>query len=736
MLSLVFAALMIRTGLWGEVELDYGARIDARHRDSGQVFSDYVAEVSSKNCTDGSVNLLWKFTPDERADSEYLCFELDARDWKGGGIACDGKYFALPEEHIPSKAIHLDTGLAQRFVFTGPKGDERFAVEFAKPVNYHAMDCREWRLGNFAMRFSRPKTAEVFFCKISAPDGIDCKNSNQYVIKAGKDWIPLKETDSVAKGSAFDFSRLNDAPCGKYGRVVARGRHFEFEKLPGVRQRFYGPNVCTEAIVASPKTIDAFTDEMVKFGYNLIRFHHHDGELSRGNPDGSLNPAQLEKLDYFIDACRRKGLYVTTDLFVSRCVPWRSVGENRDGNIGMDEFKALVLTQEGAYSNLCAFARAWMTHRNPHSGMTWAEDPTLAMLAFVNEGHLDSSKPKEEWAELEMKFAARMSKFLREELGVKALLSDMSAGMEYEVYRPVRESSAYDYVDEHFYWNHPNWVKTPWRLPSVSENRNPVVFEEADVMSSASRVRVDNKPFVASEWDFTGPSVYRTLSGIVGASQMAREDWAAASRFCWAGSPWEMMYPSQVKAGFFTLAGDAFAKATEYAAVCLFLRGDGDEAIVNANRDTGEFTVVSKRTCGGFTENGEFAAGALAARGNNGAMTVWISSCDGAMIERATRLVLFHLTNLQNDGIAYRNRQCKEVLSWGNVPHLIRNGKAKISLALDSRSQYRFYALAADGSRLAEVPTKRLKNGRIVFVANVSAYPDTAVYAYEIVKGE
>jgi hypothetical protein len=41
-------------------------------------------------------------------------------------------------------------------------------------------------------------------------------------------------------------------------------------------------------------------------------------------------------------------------------------------------------------------------------------------------------------ASLEMRFAGRMRAFLKDELGVKALLTDMSSGMEREPFRAVR----------------------------------------------------------------------------------------------------------------------------------------------------------------------------------------------------------------------------------------------------------------------------------------------------------
>ena len=76
-------------------------------------------------------------------------------------------------------------------------------------------------------------------------------------------------------------------------------------------------------------------------------------------------------------------------------------------------------------------------------------------------------------AELEGRFLARMRTFLKDELGVKALLSDMSAGMENEAYRPVRAALC-DYVDEHWYWDHPSFPVKSWSYPSVAHNQNPV----------------------------------------------------------------------------------------------------------------------------------------------------------------------------------------------------------------------------------------------------------------------
>ena len=73
---------------------------------------------------------------------------------------------------------------------------------------------------------------------------------------------------NIAKDSILDFSKmgLQDAPAGKYGRLKAVGNHFEFEKLPGVKQRFYGANLCFEANFPEHEFADEIIARLTRFG--------------------------------------------------------------------------------------------------------------------------------------------------------------------------------------------------------------------------------------------------------------------------------------------------------------------------------------------------------------------------------------------------------------------------------------------------------------------------------------
>lgn len=598
------------------------------------------------------------------------------------------------------------------------------------------------------------------------------------VATRGPEWIPLRVENEVAEGGALDFSFLfDDTPTGRLQRVVASGPHFEFEDSPGVARRFYGVNICGDANFAPPERSEAFVRQLRRRGYNALRLHHHDNGLVAGSADGTtINPERLDRLDAFVAACARNGLYVTTDLFVSRRVPWRAIGQDRDGFIGFEEFKELVLVNEAAYSNLCAFARAWMEHVNPYTGMRWADDPTVAFIAVVNEGHIGiggleklnrhpeyvalwkeyaarvgcpyeaipAGKPWDKTDEmavvmpfiagLEGRFLERMRAFLKDELGVKALLSDMSAGMENEAYRPVRAALC-DYVDEHWYWDHPSFPSNSWACPSVGHGQNPVRARGVNAMELCSAVRVPDKPFAASEYCYSGPNQFRHMGGLVAGAQAASEDWAAIWRFDWAVNEPTLDQLDKTPARWFELSGDALSMAADRAALLLFLRGDmgvGEDSAVSTDREAGSFTVVTPRTCGGFAESGGFTAGALAVSSPGSPATVFAASLDRRPLTESRRILISHLTDLCNEGQTFEDDTRRVLLKWGHLPHLVRAGRAEVALAIGPGG-FTVFALDTAGRRVREVAHTRTPDGRLAFIANVAADPENATFLYEIV---
>ncbi|MBR7127766.1 MAG: hypothetical protein IKD09_04205, partial [Lentisphaeria bacterium] len=106
-----------------------------------------------------------------------------------------------------------------------------------------------------------------------------------------------------------------------------------------------------------------------------------------------------------------------------------------------------------------------------------------------------------------------MKEFLAS-LGVNAPQTDMNCG-DVLAQAPVRNN--YDYVDIHFYLDHPTFPKGGWGLPMQFKNKSAgATFYEELLYPFASRL--SGKPFMITEYKYCIPNCYRLEAGaLVGA---------------------------------------------------------------------------------------------------------------------------------------------------------------------------------------------------------------------------
>ena len=444
---------------------------------------------------------------------------------------------------------------------------------------------------------------------------------------AEETWLEIKAPPIIEPGTALDFSAQRpsgNVPAGTFGYVIARGEHFEFENLPGVPQRFYGMNTTGNMNLPTYEDAVRFAGNAARLGYNAIRIHHHDDEITHSSPDGTtLDPGEMRKLDGLIAACIAQGIYVATDLYVSRRhIPWRAVGIERDGLCGED-LKLLAPFHEGAYSNFIAFARNFLGHVNHYTGRSYAEEPALVWISLVNEGALTQFRPAaftkhhcyaEAWRrwvqdrkaadpavwgdldetlptqfidddrqtlafrlfleETEERFVARVARFLREEMKCRALITDMN-GVHHPASSQLARARAMDYVDEHFYVGGPWCFAGGYDLPSRSRMAHVnYVRSPNDLVPRVVFHRVFGKPFTVTEFNYPAPDDCRAAAGLICGSLAALQDWAGVWRFAWSHGLKALANPAAKSMYYMDVSGDPAMLASERAAVCLFLRGD------------------------------------------------------------------------------------------------------------------------------------------------------------------
>lgn len=671
-----------------------------------------------------------------KRDVETECFALQLdvaaasttnREW-----SADGKVRRVP---IMPSSKGMGGGNAQRFLIPLPKGERMLVMKFEEPTTYYAQDGRLWG-ANWFMRFGAEldrkvhKAGEevVYKVRFSSPEGIKMDKQEPWAISQNEQWLRLKNCKDILKDSALDFTALGlvSAPAGKYGWLRSVGGHFEFAALPGVAQRFYGVNLCFTACYPEHKDADMLIERLVRCGYNTLRIHHHDDVWAH-------KIAERDKLDYLIAKAIAAGLYITTDLYVSRSVTWQEIGEKRDGKIEMQLFKTLVQIDEAAYANWAAFAKEFMEHVNPYTQRAYKDEPGMPLISLINEGNLamgfdegkandsrllaawrkflndPNAKPiQHPWtdpkakqfdAQLNHAFVIRATKFLRG-IGVKALLTNDNNGARHG--EGEGETPLYDYVDNHFYVDHPSFLETPWRLPSSCPNTNPIKAHRPSLFNHGY-ARGASKPYAITEWNFSGPGRYRALGGILTGALAARDEWDGLWRFAYSHDS-RNFNDDNAAPGYFDCSTDPLSQASDRATVCLFLRGDANSGTLITDDKTGSMTFTSPLTSGGFTESGTITAGPLQATIKGAPAALWATSLDGKPLADATRILFVHLTDVQGEGNVYADTARQILLKWGHGC-LVENGSAEISL-IHSKS-LTIYALAPDGTRLHTIPTRR-----------------------------
>lgn len=200
-------------------------------------------------------------------------------------------------------------------------------------------------------------------------------------------------------GSVVDVSWLNEKPAGGQGFVRVRDGHFVDGR--GKRIRFLASNFTFGSCFPDHDTADKLAARLASLGVNCIRFHHMDNQAApRGiwkadTPMRSaFDPGQLDRLDYFIAALKRHGIYANINLHVSRNY-WEGE-EFRDGlasnrerqaqlphyGKGIDKINDQMIRMQQDY------ARALLTHVNPYTRTSYAKEPCVAIVEINNENTL------------------------------------------------------------------------------------------------------------------------------------------------------------------------------------------------------------------------------------------------------------------------------------------------------------------------------------------------------------
>lgn len=393
------------------------------------------------------------------------------------------------------------------------------------------------------------------------------------------EWYALP-VDNKATGSHYvDWSSLLDPPAGRHGMVKAVSGHFKF--ADGTPAKFYGVVLCGPKMFTDKVTIDSLVSRLSRMGCNLLRLHHMDAEWAEpnifGNAKGTrqLSPEMMERLDYLVYACKRKGIYLFFDMIVNRQFTKEDSVDTPPAELGAKQVgffsKRLIALQKEYISQV-------LTHKNKYTQLAYKDDPAIVFSEIINEttiftqfseDHItgpyrdelealwDASQHKGKklagftlnWdydsrgilknqvpgaavkesidflQALEENFFRDMHKFMRG-IGVKYPIA--GSNMPLPILAMIKSNAAVDFMADDAYWDHPQLWKITENWDSVKyaplDNGSQLQSPQMNAISSLAYYRVHQKPYVI--WgNHSYPNEYQVEENPLVAAYASLQGW-------------------------------------------------------------------------------------------------------------------------------------------------------------------------------------------------------------------
>ena len=213
----------------------------------------------------------------------------------------------------------------------------------------------------------------------------------------GSNLFPFVVPSDDTSAGVTDMSFLNDRPADQLV-TVKDGHFYAGEK----RIRFWGMNNDYDANYPTHQQAEMLAQRFAKLGMNIVRITHTDQQYA---PMGLFDPAfkgemridpvQMEKLDYFIAALKKRGIYVELSIHVSHLKMLGRKGTPEVGNQRYGFGSGLPLWNERFIEAEKQYARDFLGHVNPYTGKAYTEEPAVAFVEIINENGILCAWPRD-----------------------------------------------------------------------------------------------------------------------------------------------------------------------------------------------------------------------------------------------------------------------------------------------------------------------------------------------------
>ena len=305
--------------------------------------------------------------------------------------------FVLTHVEGPQSTLNLPLGIGMRPATTKAvlslKKAGDIGIAFDPPVAIaYDKDLRILLASDVFKRGSRSLTVTLTFptqaALLARQEDIDRLTRTM----AGPEWFAFRPASEPVP-SVISMDDWLEKPAGQHGGVRMAGDRFQFED--GTPIKFWGVNLSYGGACAPEKKVaDLTAARFAKYGINGVRLHkfsYPKNHMGIGDPNDAtrMDPEGLDRLDYFIAALKKRGIYAGW----SHTYGFEVCPGNRQRLLAYDEIAKKLDSKTYAFINFAEDVQDLMIdmvvnllkHKNPYTGLTYAEEPALSYIEMQNE---------------------------------------------------------------------------------------------------------------------------------------------------------------------------------------------------------------------------------------------------------------------------------------------------------------------------------------------------------------
>lgn len=249
-------------------------------------------------------------------------------------------------------------------------------------------------------------------------------------------WYPFTPKGDAGP-SVVGMEDWADRPAGRRGRILRDGARLVYGGRP---IKLWGLNLCYGNCAPEKALADRRAAFYAKHGINSVRLHKFaDGPgwagIQSADSAVAFDPAALDRMDYQIARFKRAGIFVLLSASFGTIklgpadreyVPFLDeLGQFGPGRDRIETpHSALPYAPELQEVQIRQIV-ALLGHRNPYTGLTYAEDPVVAFVEISNEQSIlffTAMEPLKRSATIRRQAAERFSDWLKKKYGVSEKL--------------------------------------------------------------------------------------------------------------------------------------------------------------------------------------------------------------------------------------------------------------------------------------------------------------------------